>query len=71
MRHRTTYLKKGRNAVVEELHDELIRIGERNLGRDDRVVSSLDKDLMFVLRICLLYIVCFCRTILLEGLIQI
>ncbi|EJD75112.1 asparagine synthetase domain-containing protein 1 [Loa loa] len=45
MRHRTTYLKKGRNAVVEELRKELSRIGERNLGRDDRVVSSLGKDL--------------------------
>ncbi|MCP9265643.1 Asparagine synthetase domain-containing protein 1 [Dirofilaria immitis] len=45
MRHRTTYLKKGRNAVVEELSEELRRIGERNMGRDDRVVSSLGKDL--------------------------
>ncbi|VDK67510.1 unnamed protein product [Onchocerca ochengi] len=45
MRHRTTYLKRGRNAVVEELREELRRIGERNLGRDDRVVSSLGKDL--------------------------
>lgn len=49
MRHRTTYLRKGRNAVVEELRKELKRIGERNLGRDDRVVSSLGKDLRFVL----------------------
>ncbi|CAG9538134.1 unnamed protein product [Cercopithifilaria johnstoni] len=45
MRHRTTYLKRGRNAVVEELREELKRIGERNLGRDDRVVTSLGKDL--------------------------
>ncbi|KAL3982440.1 Asparagine synthase family protein [Acanthocheilonema viteae] len=45
MRHRTTYLKRGRNAVVEELREELKRIGEKNLGRDDRVVSSLGKDL--------------------------
>ncbi|VDK75634.1 unnamed protein product [Litomosoides sigmodontis] len=45
MRHRTTYLKKGRNAVVDELREEMKRIGERNLGRDDRVVSSLGKDL--------------------------
>ncbi|EJW86049.1 asparagine synthase [Wuchereria bancrofti] len=45
MRHRTTYLKRGRNAVVEELREELRKIGERNLGRDDRVVSSLGKDL--------------------------
>uniref|UniRef100_A0A158Q787 Asparagine synthetase domain-containing protein n=1 Tax=Elaeophora elaphi TaxID=1147741 RepID=A0A158Q787_9BILA len=45
MRHRTTYLKRGRNAVVQELREELIRIGARNLGRDDRVVSSLDKEL--------------------------
>ncbi|OZC09063.1 asparagine synthase [Onchocerca flexuosa] len=45
MRHRTTYLKRGRNALVEELREELRRIGERNLGRDDRVVSSLGKDL--------------------------
>lgn len=49
MRHRTTYLKRGRNAVVEELREELRRIGERNLGRDDRVVASLGKDLKFVL----------------------
>ncbi|VDM96434.1 unnamed protein product [Thelazia callipaeda] len=45
MRHRTTYLKSGRKAVLEELHKELKNIGERNLGRDDRVVSSFDKDL--------------------------
>uniref|UniRef100_A0A915PHT4 Asparagine synthetase domain-containing protein n=1 Tax=Setaria digitata TaxID=48799 RepID=A0A915PHT4_9BILA len=45
MRHRTTYLKEGRNAVVEELCEELRKIGEKNLGRDDRVVSSLGKDL--------------------------
>ncbi|VDN30795.1 unnamed protein product [Gongylonema pulchrum] len=32
MRHRATYLKKGRKAVLDELCQELQRIGGRNLG---------------------------------------
>lgn len=45
MRHRTTYLREGREAVLNELYEELQRIGERNLGRDDRVASSLGRSL--------------------------
>ncbi|XP_031832233.2 asparagine synthetase domain-containing protein 1 [Nomia melanderi] len=40
MRHRTILKHKGWNALAEELNIELSRIAERNLGRDDRVVSD-------------------------------
>lgn len=59
MRHRTTYLREGREAVLNELYEELQRIGERNLGRDDRVASSLGKslrlDLFTIKMFCLAY----------------
>lgn len=40
MRHRTTLRHKGWNALAEELHLEINRISERNLGRDDRIVAD-------------------------------
>lgn len=43
-RHRGCFVKGGRNLALAELELELSRIGERNLSRDDRVVSSLGKD---------------------------
>ncbi|XP_076544620.1 asparagine synthetase domain-containing protein 1 [Osmia lignaria lignaria] len=40
MRHRTILRHKGWDALAEELNIELARISERNLGRDDRIVSD-------------------------------
>jgi len=31
--------REGEGGLVRELHKEILRIGERNLGRDDRIVS--------------------------------
>jgi len=39
-RHRATFDKAGLLGLTEELRLELARIGERNLGRDDRVASD-------------------------------
>ena len=55
MRHRTILRHKGWEALTEELKLEFDRISERNLGRDDRMVSDngrqsrlpyLDEDLV-------------------------
>ncbi|TFK57417.1 hypothetical protein OE88DRAFT_130909 [Heliocybe sulcata] len=43
-RHRTAYNTSGWTAVIDELQLELERIPTRNLGRDDRVVSSHGKE---------------------------
>lgn len=43
-RHRTAFEKGGFEGVVNELTMELGRIGLRNFGRDDRVVSSNGKN---------------------------
>ncbi|XP_011633493.1 asparagine synthetase domain-containing protein 1 [Pogonomyrmex barbatus] len=43
MRHRTILRHKGWDALVQELNIELARISERNLGRDDRIVSDHGK----------------------------
>ena len=43
MRHRTILKHKGWNALARELSLELARISERNLGRDDRIVSDHGK----------------------------
>lgn len=40
MRHRTTLKHKGWGTLTQELNVELERISERNLGRDDRIVSD-------------------------------
>ncbi|XP_012267837.1 asparagine synthetase domain-containing protein CG17486 isoform X2 [Athalia rosae] len=40
MRHRTTLKHKGWGTLTQELKVELERISERNLGRDDRIVSD-------------------------------
>ncbi|OAX44828.1 hypothetical protein K503DRAFT_728526 [Rhizopogon vinicolor AM-OR11-026] len=43
-RHRTAYITRGWQGVIDELQLELDRIPTRNLGRDDRVISSSGKE---------------------------
>lgn len=43
MRHRTILRHKGWDALVQELNIELARISERNLGRDNRIISDHGK----------------------------
>ncbi|KAF7982054.1 hypothetical protein HWV62_30334 [Athelia sp. TMB] len=43
-RHRTAYTSGGWQALIDELQLELERIPSRNLGRDDRVISSHGKE---------------------------
>ncbi|TFY70699.1 hypothetical protein EVG20_g2309 [Dentipellis fragilis] len=43
-RHRTAYSTGGWQAVIDELQLEIVRIPTRNLGRDDRVISSHGKE---------------------------
>ncbi|KAG6845952.1 hypothetical protein H0H87_011000 [Tephrocybe sp. NHM501043] len=43
-RHRTAYISGGWQAVIEELQLEIDRIPTRNLGRDDRVISTHGKE---------------------------
>ncbi|KAJ6627189.1 asparagine synthase-domain-containing protein [Mycena sp. CBHHK59/15] len=43
-RHRTAYGTGGWKAVIDELQLEINRIPSRNLGRDDRVISSHGKE---------------------------
>ncbi|KAG2077080.1 hypothetical protein BDR04DRAFT_1089385 [Suillus decipiens] len=43
-RHRTAYATRGWQGVIDELQLELDRIPARNLGRDDRIVSSHGKE---------------------------
>ncbi|KAF5382945.1 hypothetical protein D9757_006339 [Collybiopsis confluens] len=43
-RHRTAFNVRGWHSVIEELQLEIDRIPARNLGRDDRVISSHGKE---------------------------
>ena len=46
-RHRKAYLRGGVSAVREELRMDQERLWERNLGRDDRVLSDHGKEARF------------------------
>ena len=39
-RHRTRFEKEGFIALISEVKMEMKRISERNLGRDDRIISG-------------------------------
>ncbi len=43
-RHRTRYQADGPNGLINELKMEMKRIAERNLGRDDRILSHHGKE---------------------------
>ncbi|GMH90669.1 hypothetical protein TL16_g11835 [Triparma laevis f. inornata] len=47
-RHRTAYLKGGYKEVTKVLKNEVGRLWERNLGRDDRCISSGGKEARFI-----------------------
>lgn len=44
-RHRTTFRAGGEDALARELDGDLSRLWFRNLGRDDRIISSVGKEI--------------------------
>jgi asparagine synthetase B (glutamine-hydrolysing) len=46
-RHATAYKWRGYAGLVEELKLDVSRIGERNLGRDDRIMSHWGKEVRY------------------------
>lgn len=43
-RHATAFLRKGYQGLIDELSLDFSRLGKRNLGRDDRVISHWGKE---------------------------
>lgn len=46
-RHATAYQRQGYPGLVDELKLDVSRLGKRNLGRDDRVMSHWGKEVRF------------------------
>lgn len=46
-RHATAFSRHGYNGLIEELELDFDRLGKRNLGRDDRVISNSGKEVRF------------------------
>jgi asparagine synthetase B (glutamine-hydrolysing) len=46
-RHRTTYLRGGVTSLEDELNLDLTRLWQRNLGRDDRVITDHGREAWF------------------------
>ncbi|KAF1846415.1 uncharacterized protein K460DRAFT_286732 [Cucurbitaria berberidis CBS 394.84] len=46
-RHATAFARKGYLGLIEELELDFNRLGKRNLGRDDRVISNSSKEVRF------------------------
>ncbi|KAI0126040.1 asparagine synthase [Xylariales sp. AK1849] len=46
-RHESAFKRRGYSGLIDELKLDVSRIGERNLGRDDRVLSHWGKEVRF------------------------
>jgi asparagine synthetase B (glutamine-hydrolysing) len=46
-RHATAFARHGYQGLIEELELDFDRLGKRNLGRDDRVISNSSKEVRF------------------------
>ena len=46
-RHATAFLRRGYSGLVNELELDFSRLGKRNLGRDDRVISDWGKEVRY------------------------
>ena len=46
-RHKTAFARKGFKGLSEELELDFARLGKRNLGRDDRVISHWGKEVRY------------------------
>ncbi|KAF2129216.1 hypothetical protein P153DRAFT_396513 [Dothidotthia symphoricarpi CBS 119687] len=46
-RHAVAFARRGYEGLIEELELDFSRLGKRNLGRDDRVISSSGKEVRF------------------------
>ena len=46
-RHTLAFSRKGHSGLIEELKLDFNRLGKRNLGRDDRVISDSGKEVRF------------------------
>jgi asparagine synthetase B (glutamine-hydrolysing) len=46
-RHAVAFARKGYAGLIEELELDFNRLGKRNLGRDDRVISDCGKEVRF------------------------
>jgi asparagine synthetase B (glutamine-hydrolysing) len=46
-RHSTAFTRHGYSGLIEELELDFNRLGKRNLGRDDRVISDSGKEVRF------------------------
>ena len=46
-RHATAFARQGYPGLIEELELDFNRLGKRNLGRDDRVISNSSKEVRF------------------------
>ncbi|KAI4704459.1 hypothetical protein J4E81_001525 [Alternaria sp. BMP 2799] len=46
-RHATAFARRGYPGLIEELELDFSRLGKRNLGRDDRVISNSSREVRF------------------------
>jgi asparagine synthetase B (glutamine-hydrolysing) len=46
-RHTTAFARRGHAGLIEELELDFSRLGKRNLGRDDRIISNSGKEVRF------------------------
>lgn len=46
-RHMTAFARNGFTGLVDELELDILRLGKRNLGRDDRVIAHWGKEVRY------------------------